>query len=264
LVCGALAVLLFPNTLPEEVAMAFTWPAGKRMALTLSFDDARASQVDEGTPLLDKHGVKATFYVLPSGVNKHLQRWRDTVAAGHEIGNHTASHPCSCNFAWTRHNALEDYTLAHMEMEFRGADQAIEQLLGVKTKTFAYPCGQQFVGRGKELQSYVPLVARHFLIGRGYRAETPADPGSCDLANMPASGSDGASFEELKALIAGTAAAGGWLILCAHEIGNHGPNGMTTDVLDALCRYGRDEKNGIWIDTVANIGAYLKKKRSEK
>ena len=32
----------------------FHWPEGKQMALSLSFDDARLSQVDKGIPLLNK------------------------------------------------------------------------------------------------------------------------------------------------------------------------------------------------------------------
>ena len=39
----------------------FRWPEGKKMGLSLIFDDARLSQIDKGIPLLDKYGVKATF-----------------------------------------------------------------------------------------------------------------------------------------------------------------------------------------------------------
>ena len=42
------------------------WLEGKTAALSLTFDDARLSQVDQGLPLLDAYGVKATFYVLDS------------------------------------------------------------------------------------------------------------------------------------------------------------------------------------------------------
>ena len=43
----------------------FQWPEGKKMALSLSFDDARLTQIDNGIPLFDKYGVKVTFYVSP-------------------------------------------------------------------------------------------------------------------------------------------------------------------------------------------------------
>lgn len=75
------------------------WPEGKRMALSLSFDDARLSNVDAGTELLDQYGVKATFFVLPSNVKKRLEGWKKAVTSGHEMGNHSVNHPCSGNFA---------------------------------------------------------------------------------------------------------------------------------------------------------------------
>ncbi|WP_269013696.1 polysaccharide deacetylase family protein [Aquirufa nivalisilvae] len=50
----------------------FNWPQGKKMALSLSFDDARGSQVTQGTPLLNQYGVKATFFLNPGAMEKTL------------------------------------------------------------------------------------------------------------------------------------------------------------------------------------------------
>ena len=47
---------------PGQTSAAFRWPTG-RAAVSLSFDDARTSQVDEGLALLKKMGVKVTFFV---------------------------------------------------------------------------------------------------------------------------------------------------------------------------------------------------------
>jgi len=65
----------------------FIWPDGKKMALSLTFDDARLSQVDTGIPLLDKYGVKATFYVSPGSMIKRSDKWRMAVIKGHGINN---------------------------------------------------------------------------------------------------------------------------------------------------------------------------------
>jgi len=62
-------------------------------------------------PLLDQFGVKATFYISPDNMVKRVDAWREALNNGHEIGNHTLVHPCSGNFEWSRHKALEDYTL---------------------------------------------------------------------------------------------------------------------------------------------------------
>src|SRR5437867_2466851 len=92
----------------------FVWPAGKRAAVSLTFDDARPSQ-SEALRILDAHGVKGTFYISLAAAEQNIEIWRSAVAGGHEIGNHTMSHPCSANFPWARKSALEDYTLERME-----------------------------------------------------------------------------------------------------------------------------------------------------
>lgn len=115
---------------------AFTWPNGKRAALSLSFDDARLSQISTGIPILNQHGVRGTFYVKPSSVDLQLEGWKAAVAVGHEIGNHTVSHPCSGNFLWSRNNALEESTLDAMEDEILRANTYIETKLGVTPRTF--------------------------------------------------------------------------------------------------------------------------------
>src|SRR5690349_20329548 len=89
----------------------FAWPDGKRAAVSLSFDDARPTQVDAGLPILDRYGVKATFYLSPPNVAQRQEAWRNAAAHGHEMGNHTLTHPCTGNFPWSRTNALEDKTL---------------------------------------------------------------------------------------------------------------------------------------------------------
>src|SRR5688572_7649145 len=146
----------------------FSWPSGKRVAISITFDDARLSQVEGGTALLDEFNVKATFFVVPSAVEKRLEGWKKATASGHEIGNHSLNHPCTGNFLWSRKNALEDYTLDKMRSELQDANKSIQKLLGVTPRVFAYPCGQTFVGRGTETKSYVPVIAGMFTLGRGW------------------------------------------------------------------------------------------------
>src|SRR5688500_6680342 len=112
-----LMILTMPGAAPAQQAAAFKWPAGKRAALSLSWDDARTSQPDTGIALLDRHGVRGTFYVVPSSVERRLDGWKKAVAGGHEIGNHSLTHPCSGNFPFARQKALEEYTLEKMRYE---------------------------------------------------------------------------------------------------------------------------------------------------
>ena len=240
----------------------FRWPEGKRAAISLSFDDARLSQVDRGLPILDAYGVKATFYVVPDRVEQRLSGWKKAVANGHEIGNHTLNHPCTGNFPWSREKALEQYCLEDAERELDEANAAIERLLGVRPTTFAYPCGQKFVGRGLSVKSYVPLVAERFIVGRGAFDEVANDPAFCDLAQVTGIDMDELDFEQVRQLVDEAIADGRWLVLFGHEVGEPGRQTTFASALEAFCRYAQDPANGLWLDTVAVVGEYVQEQRS--
>jgi beta-glucosidase len=242
----------------------FQWPEGKKMALSLSFDDARLTQIDNGIPLFDKYGVKVTFYISPDDMIKRLEAWKKVAKNGHEIGNHSVLHPCSGNFIWSRQEALEDYTLAGMYSELDSANRIIKDMLGVVPASFGYPCGQKFVGRGTMTKSYVPLISAMFETGRGWRDEAPNDPVYCNMSQLTGMEFDGKSFEEIKKIIESPRNKGSWLILAGHEINNGGSATSLLSTIDSLCKYAMDPSNGIWIDNVHNIAKYINDKRGEK
>ncbi len=248
----------------QNAPSAFHWPADKRVAVSLSFDDARSSQMDAGVPLFDKYGAKVTFYVNPKNLEKRLDAWKKAAAKGYEIGNHSSTHPCSGNFSWSRNNALENYTLAMMEKELDGANADTVRLLGVKPTTFAYPCGEKFVGRGADTKSYVPLVAKRFRAGRGFRDEAANDPVFCDFAQVLGVDSDGMSFEDMKKAVLEAGKEGGWLVLAGHEIGSAGYQTTEAAVLEQFLKYALEPANGIWLDTVDTISKYIQAQRAGK
>jgi peptidoglycan/xylan/chitin deacetylase (PgdA/CDA1 family) len=210
-------------------------------------------------PVLEARGIRATFYVLPAAVARRRDRWRAVAAGGHEIGNHTTTHPCSANFLFSRGNALEDYTLERMAAEIDGTSAAIETRLGLRPRTFAYPCGQSFVGRAEGRKSYVPVVARRFLAARGYGSEASNDPGRCDLAHLEAFAVDGLDAGALLELVEGDGADGRWVVLAGHDVGEGGEQTVLVEALEALCR--RAERADLWVAPVAEVAAYLRRNR---
>ena len=107
----------------------FRWPDGKRLAVSLTFDDARLSQVDTGLDVLKRAGVKATFYLVPSRAKERLEGWKRAAAEGHEIANHSRSHACTANYGFAARNPLEDFTEARMAADLEGANADLEQML---------------------------------------------------------------------------------------------------------------------------------------
>ena len=235
----------------------FAWPRGARVAVSLSFDDARPSQLDQGVPALARSGTRATFYVSPGRVEERLADWRQALAAGHEIGNHSLRHTCSGNFVWGVRNALENGTVEQMEEELAEANRRLRELLEVTPVTFAYPCGQTFVGRGVNRRSYVPAVARLFLAGRGFREEFQNRPDFCDLAALGGTEMDGVPFERLVATIEQAAAHGLWVVFVGHDVSNLPRQCVTPETLERLCAWCQDPAHGVWIDTVAAVATHV-------
>lgn len=247
----------------QPTAAEFRWPEGKRAAVSLSFDDARPSQVDVGLALFVRLDARATFYVVPVHVERKLAGWKRLVSSGHEIGNHSLRHPCTGNFEWSREAALENYTLDRMRKELLEGNRQLEEMLGVTPVTFAYPCGQTFVGRGRATQSYVPLIAELFLAGRGWLDETPNDPIFHDPAQVSGMSMDGMDFPAVKAMVESAREAGQWLVLAGHEIGHSGRQTTRIEMLERLVPFLQDPASEIWFETIDNVALYLKGHRGD-
>ena len=70
-----------------------------KKAVYLTFDDGPIPRV---TPwvldVLDKYGIKATFFMVGDNIRKHPDEFRMVVERGHRIGNHTFNHIRGLNY----------------------------------------------------------------------------------------------------------------------------------------------------------------------
>jgi peptidoglycan/xylan/chitin deacetylase (PgdA/CDA1 family) len=234
------------------------------MALSLSFDDARVSQLETGIPILNEFGIRGSFYLSPKIAEPRLAEWRKAMAAGHEIGNHTMTHPCSGCYGFARENALEDYDLKQMAADIDSASNWIIDHLGAPPRTFAYPCGQTYVGRGASNRSYVPLVAERFLAGRCFNHPVPADPWHLDLAQPWSHDADRLRPGPAIALLEQGLKDGLWIVLTGHDIAPDHLQGIAPDTLQAICQWVRDKGDPVWVDTVAAVAHHIKINQSRK
>ena len=271
---GSLLALLVWNTVSDSDAIenrqsrpaqrhldpsGFPWPNGAEMALSLTFDDGRPTQVTHAIPLLDAFDVKATFYSQPENLRNELAGWRRAVAVGHEIGNHTVGHPCTGNFAWVRYDGvvLESYDLERMRAEIVQANDEIEEMLGVRPVSFAYPCGQTYVGRGRDTRSYVPLVAELFQTGRRWLDETSNAPDHFDTAQVMAMRMDGEDFAAVQRMVERARHSGNWLVLAGHGVGDNPRWGTQLDMLKDLLAYAQNPDNRVWIAPVTEVATFI-------
>jgi peptidoglycan-N-acetylglucosamine deacetylase len=76
----------------------------KRPAIALTFDDGPSESTPALLELLARNDIKATFFMCGQNVRRLKEIAREVSAAGHEIGNHTDTHPAlyfkSSNFIY--------------------------------------------------------------------------------------------------------------------------------------------------------------------
>ena len=87
--------------------------------------EAQESRVEQGTSLcldlLDRHGVKATFFVLGWTAERHPEVVQEIIRRGHEIGCHSYSHPVI--FEMTRQELKADCERALVVLARCGATE---------------------------------------------------------------------------------------------------------------------------------------------
>ena len=234
-------------------------------ALSITFDDAAESQLQKAIPAMNTYGIRGSFYLslFNDTGQKEIQPWKEVAALGHEIGNHTLSHFCSYNLCY---NFFESNRLVETQigLESRSIIDIEEDILAAKDKllhiaphqkhwTFAYPCYQTFIGKGKSRQSYVPVIAKHFLSGRGGGEYGMGnDPGNVDLSCTIGLPTDRMSGFEMIGLVEALAAKGLWVILIFHEIDGKRLSVCSSD-FELLLGYLKRNAERIWTAPVVEI-----------
>ncbi|MEV4017456.1 polysaccharide deacetylase family protein [Nonomuraea angiospora] len=98
--------------------------------VALTFDDGPGPYTDTLLAYLAAYHASATFFVVGSNVVRYPRVLRRTVAAGHEIGNHTWSHP-----------DLTRLSPARVRSQLGRTDQAIRAVTGVVPRLVRPPYG---------------------------------------------------------------------------------------------------------------------------
>ena len=64
-----------------------------RKEVALTFDDGPSEKTSEILDMLDDLGVRCTFFLTGEEIADHMDEAKAIVAAGHQVGNHSYSHP---------------------------------------------------------------------------------------------------------------------------------------------------------------------------
>lgn len=238
------------------------WPEGCRAAVSLTFDDGAPSQLAEAIPRLDDAGLAGTFYLNPGRGHWHkdAQRWRQVGLDGHELGNHTTRHPCSCNYHFDAEFCLERIGLQDMAGIIDDAQAALDDLHpeGRQQRSFCYPCYQTFVGAGPSRQSYVPVVAERFRAARA-GGERPNDPAVTDLHCLMSLAAEDLSANALIQYVETAVDSGSWAIFTFHGVGGDHLS-VEADAFSALVQYLAEARDRVCtaplIDVADQVGRW--------
>ena len=102
--------------------------ANKTIALT--FDDGPGPYTEKLLDILDKYDAKATFFLIGSKVSGQASVVRNIQARGHQLGNHSWSHP-----------ELPKLSVDQIADEIDRTNEAIRQATGVKPSILRPPYG---------------------------------------------------------------------------------------------------------------------------
>lgn len=198
--------------------------------VSFSFDDAPRSAFGTGARVLERHGLRGTYYVSlgllgqtgPSGLLAGPDELRAAAAAGHELGCHTHDHLD----AW--HVRPAEF-LASVEANARALQRLVP---GAHFETFAYP-------KSGAVAAVKPALAQRFLACRhgGQRGNA----GRVDRNLLAACFLDRqqhADLSFLRHLLEENARARGWLIFATHDVSTDpSPWGCTPAFLEAVVRH---------------------------
>lgn len=130
-----LLILFFGLFVIVETTMASV--TCRKNIVALTFDDGpNPPHTEELLKLLEKHKIKATFFLIGRNIEMHKFSALEIVKSGHEVGNHGYMHE--------RRASL--FSLHKIVYEIRKTDELIESLGLAKPKLFRPPFGESYLG----------------------------------------------------------------------------------------------------------------------
>jgi peptidoglycan/xylan/chitin deacetylase (PgdA/CDA1 family) len=133
-----------------------------RPAIALTFDDGPSESTPALLRILARHNVPATFFMCGQNVERLPAVAQRVAASGHEIGNHSDSHPrfdfCSPDFIYR---------------ELAVAQEKIQRHAGVTPRLFRAPYGVRWFGLKSAQQRLGLLGVMWGTIGHDWKWPAP-------------------------------------------------------------------------------------------
>jgi peptidoglycan/xylan/chitin deacetylase (PgdA/CDA1 family) len=196
-------------------------PGHRRVIVSLCYDDGLPCHHEQVAPLLEQHGMRASFYPhLQSRVLEQAAEWKRVAAAGHEIGNHTIFHPCYDQKWLDRTYHLKHYTPQRWRDEVKVANAVLNLIDGCRRRTYGNTCHDNHLGEGEKMVAIETLAADLFVAARGEHTRRPVEMTNINWYNLGNKGIDGCGFADVRDEITSLANEGGWILYTMHSVGS--------------------------------------------
>jgi peptidoglycan/xylan/chitin deacetylase (PgdA/CDA1 family) len=229
-------------------------------AVSMTLDDGLRNQDEFAVPLLNKYGVKATFFVIP-GLTPETDeqaarkkpgdhggmswlRLKELAAQGHEIANHTWTH---IPLTKIRGGQREDMEPAKLDAQIGKAYEAIKERIGVAPFTFATPGNATSDGVRAAGHKYHPVLRER-----------------CERFGAWPPTSKDFTAAQANAMVDRYLKKGDALVWMMHAV-TEGYNAFSgPDVLEDHLKYLRSKDDVLWIDTFAHVSRYTLERDAAK
>ncbi len=129
-----------------------------RQSIALTFDDGPSESTPALLEVLAEHGVRATFFMCGKNARRCAPIARSVALGGHEIGNHTDSHP-----------RLDFRSPEFIYRELALAQESIRKTTGVQPRLFRAPYGVRWFGLRSAQERLQLQGVMWTVIGRDWR-----------------------------------------------------------------------------------------------
>ena len=139
-VAAGAGVLAYAVRAPSSALLAPSVYHGARdrKAIALTFDDGPSESTPELLTILDAYRAPATFFQCGVNVRRLPAIAKEVAVRGHEIGNHTDTHP-----------RLDFKSREFIRRELTAAQESIQLATGLRPTYFRSPYGVRWFGLGE-------------------------------------------------------------------------------------------------------------------
>jgi sialate O-acetylesterase len=254
-----LAIFIFQVS---EAQQPDQW-SGKQCAVVLTYDDALNVHLDNAITCLDSVGLKGTFYITGESpvISSRMEEWRLAAKHGHELGNHTLTHPCDGHLpdrSWVSSETdLSKYSFGRVVNEIRVTNTLLHAIDGKTERTFAFPCGDLKV----DTINFYPAVEHEFAGARGV-SEGLQSISTTNLNNIDCFAINGQSGDYMIGLVKKAIESHTLLVFLFHGVGGEHNLNVSLEAHRQLVQYLKQHENEIWIAPMVEVAKYIREKQT--